>query len=215
MKTYEDEIYDEVLQRQEAPSKKITNALSTKQIVVVTIIGAAIYYYTWLRKPPYFTQNTGLLGFFVLAVVIYFLITRESVQRIITMPQARAIIKREFENMQKEEGILPQGRIYVAEVGKLRRLEGKRVMWHIGVIIEGRKGPEMYRVDIDPYDGIIEGIIRVREGFTGKEVEQVKYIMPRDMMWRNQYPNVYGRRSAYGAQAQNYGQPPGPIFPNK
>lgn len=186
----EDEAYEEYTGKSKKPS--IFQTAPRWQLTIIVILFLITLWVGLIKEPPLLEKNTTLFFLFVLAVAFIIMIFQHKPQGIITMSQARNILRNELLLMQKDiDTEIPAGDIFISERAKLRRMEGQRHMWNLGFHIIGPHGPKTYHATIDPWDGLLESIIEMPKGWTGKEQHDISFILPKELKWAQRYGDTF------------------------
>ena len=165
--------YEDVKKRRKGISKFISN-LSDWQIIA--ILGAVIAVVFYVSSKDVDKKNSFILIFAVVAMIILFSKKSEKMN-FVTEEIAKRIAVDVIESKKDDFHLPPDAEIVPTNFCRLERKNFEPYEWHVGIKIETREGKiDYWRVDIEPYEAIITGIVRVPMGFDGDEKPDVVYM---------------------------------------
>jgi len=154
------QIYEAHLEDVEPQRVKSTNVGFTDgQKKLIFGIFILFYLFVYVQKSISFNEGALVTGGII--IFIYFMNQSkvDSDRRPLTDREAKAIVYKELEWMQKNTGEIPNGVIRVGPVGRLCYIEGKAWKRQVGAEIERHGGGvDTYIVEIHPFFGDIIGM---------------------------------------------------------
>jgi len=189
------EIYDAHVEKQEEDSSKVSETLRNLSQTQLFWIGAVLLYVYWsVSVTEKMSMKSGLFLLAVGAGFVYLVSLREDEGNleILDEDEAKAILFYKLRWKQKHTDQIPRGNILIPLQCRLQHIDGFTWKWNIYFEIHPEEGGVyMFVAELHPKTGKIIGIIDASEGFTGKEFDDIRWILPREIKMHEKYFSKY------------------------
>lgn len=169
-----EEEYEEIKKRRTGGISQLVKNISDWKFIAVIILIAI--FILLLRDETIDRRQIFAVGIVIIALVFFFSKKAESTS-LISEEVAKRIAVEALENKKEQFHIPSDSDISPTNYCRLQRKMGEPFEWHIGIKVEESSGKiTHFRVDIEPYDGIITGI--VNEEFDGTSTPDIVLLYP-------------------------------------